>query len=307
MFSDPQQRTIQYDRLEGTTLGAWRLETRLGEGGAAVVYLAHRAPGGSSLDAQIAAIKVLHPEAASNPKIRAAFQQEAQIMRKLHHANIVRLYDTGVEHGRAYLAMTYVQGRTLEEMLHQSARLGEIASLDIAIAIARALAAMHRQQIIHRDIKPGNVLIEEGSRRPMLFDLGAAIDLSVHQPVVGEVYGTPAFLSPEQARGDGQIDGRSDIYGLGVTLYRMLAGRKPFYGTRTELLEAQIFTAPPPPSEFGFISPEVEAVVLKAIAKKPDERYADADAFADALLDARAHHREPPSLGQRFRDWLRGP
>lgn len=307
MFSSPQERTSSRERLEGTRLGAWQLGTVLGEGATAVVYAAKRLPGGSNLDAQVAAIKVLHPEAAANPKIRTAFQTENHIMMKLRHPNIVRAFDFGMEDGRAFLAMTLVQGNTLEALIAPDRRLGEIAAIDICAAVARALGAMHRQQVIHRDIKPGNILLEEGSRRPILFDLGAAIDLSVDTPIQGEVFGTPAFVSPEQARGEAVIDGRADIYSLGIVLYRLLTGRKPFLGTRMEVLKAHVEEPPVPPSHYGYVSPELEAVVLRAMAKSPDDRYADADACADALLYIREHHTEPPhSLGDRLRGWIRG-
>lgn len=301
----PNARAQPRESLVGRRIGAWQIESLLGEGATALVYQARRAPGGSSIDAQIAALKVLHPEAAANPKIRAAFQGEIRILTKVRHPNIVRAYESGVEDGRMWLAMTLVSGQTLEEVLTPKRRLGEIAAIDIAASAARALAAMHRMEIVHRDIKPGNILMEEGSRRTWLFDLGGAIDLTRDQPTPGEVFGTPAYVSPEQARGDTQIDGRADIYSLGVTLYRMLAGRKPFYGSRMEVLQAHVEQPPPPPSEFGYIAPDLEQVVLKALAKSPDDRFANADLFADALLEARAHSQEhQPSLGQRLRYWI---
>jgi serine/threonine-protein kinase len=307
MHSLPDPRSHQREQLVGARVGSWQLDSVLGEGATAVVYKAHRLAGGSSMDAQTAAIKILHPEAAADAKIRTAFLNENRILMKLRHPSIVRAYDFGMENGRAYLAMTLVQGQTLEQMLTPKRRLGEIVAVDVTAAIARALAAMHRQQIVHRDIKPGNILVEEGSRRPILFDLGAAIDLAVDKPVAGEVFGTPAYVSPEQARGDAEIDGRADIYSLGVTLYRMLAGRKPFYGSRMEVLGAHVDEPPPSPSEFGYISPELEAVVLKAIAKAPDNRFQDADEFADAMLHARENRTEAPSaFGERLRDWIRG-
>jgi len=295
------------EQIVGARVGSWQLDSVLGEGATAVVYKAHRVAGGSSMDAQVAAVKILHAEAAADPKIRRSFLGENRILMKVRHPNIVRAYDFGMEDGRAFLAMTLVQGQTLEQVLTPKRRLGEIVAIDVTAAVARALATMHRQNIVHRDIKPGNILLEDGSRRPILFDLGAAIDLSMDTPAVGEVFGTPAYVSPEQARGDATIDGRADIYSLGVTLYRMLAGRKPFYGSRLEILHAHVEESPPPPSEFGYISPEMEAVVLKAIAKRPEERYQDADQLADALLEARDHRTEAPSaFGERLRDWIRG-
>lgn len=307
MHSLPDPRSQLREQLVGARLGSWQLESVLGEGATAVVYKARRSTGGSNLDAEIAALKVLTPEAAANPKIRKAFQAEHRILTKLRHPNIVQPFDFGIEDGRAFLAMTLVQGRTLEEMTTPSLRMGELAAIEVIVPVARALAEMHRQQIVHRDIKPGNILIEDSSKRSMLFDLGGAIDLTIDKPVAGAVFGTPAFASPEQARGDVQIDGRADIYSLGVTLYRILAGRKPFYGSRMEVLKAHVEEAPPRPSEFGYISPELERVVLKALAKSPDDRYVDANAFADAVLWARDNRSEaPPSIGERLLNFLRG-
>jgi serine/threonine-protein kinase len=227
---------------------------------------------------------------------------------KLRHPGIVRAFDFGVEQGRMYLAMTLVRGETLETMVTPSLRLGEDAAIDVTEAVARTLAAMHRQQIVHRDIKPGNILIEEGGRRPMLFDLGAAIDLNRDHPEVGEVYGTPAYASPEQARGDATIDGRADIYSLGVTLYRIVAARKPFYGSRLDLLQAHVEAPPPRPSKFAYITPDLEAVIMKALEKDPADRYQDAEAMADALRAAKARiGTSPPPLTSRIRDWMVGP
>lgn len=308
MHTLPDPQAHAREQLVGTRLNAWELDAVLGEGATAVVYRAHRVPGGSGMDAQIAAVKVLHPEAATNPKIRAALENEGRILMKLRHPGVVRAFDFGVEHGRMYLAQTYINGQTLEEMVTPGLRLGEEAAIDITEAAARTLAALHRQNIVHRDIKPGNILILEGSRRPMLFDLGAAIDLNRDTPEPGEVYGTPAYASPEQARGDAQIDGRADIYSLGITLYRIVAARKPFYGSRLDLLRAQVETLPPFPSEFVYVTPDLEAVIMKALAKDPAERFQDADEMADALRAAKTTiGSSPPPIVSRIRDWMMGP
>ncbi len=193
-------------------------------------------------------------------------------------------------------------------MVTPSLRLGEPVAIEITEAVARTLAAMHRQNIVHRDIKPGNILIEEGSRRPILFDLGAAIDLNRQQPEVGEVFGTPAYVSPEQAIGAAEIDARADIYSLGVTLYRLIAAQKPFYGSRLDLLKAHVETPPPRPSKVAYVSPELEAIVMKALEKNPQHRFQSADEMADALHAAKASvGATPPSLGARIRDWMLGP
>jgi serine/threonine-protein kinase len=282
--------------------GPYRIEALLGEGAAAAVYRARRA------DGQVVALKVLHQAAAQDSKTRQAFDREARILMRLNHPGVIRALDSGQIEGHFYIALTLVTGETLDEFLQVHKKLGETAAIDIAIQIANALGYLHNLRIVHRDLKPGNVLLEQ-RRRTVLFDFGAAIDLRIDQIVPGAIYGTPAFLAPEQARGDAVIDGRVDLYALGVTLYRMVAGRKPFYGSRSELLHAQIYTLPPPPSNFAYISPALEGVILKALAKQPEARFATAEEMADALNQARhAMQDEPPpkqELPKRLLGWLR--
>jgi serine/threonine-protein kinase len=283
-------------------LGPYQIEDVLGQGAAATVYRARRQ------DGSIVALKVLHRVAGSNALVREAFQREAKIMLKLNHPGIVRALDAGQIDGNFYMALAIVNGESIEALLIRQKKLGEAPAIDIGVQVANALDYLHRQQVVHRDIKPGNILLNERSRA-ILFDFGAAIDLGVEQPSAGQVYGTPAFLAPEQARGDNTIDGRADIYALGVTLYRMVAGRKPFYGSRNELLEAHLLSPPPPPSQFAYVSPALEAVILTAIAKEPDARYQSGAALVAALEAARiaSANDEPASqeLPRRLLHWLR--
>ncbi len=274
----------------------------MGQGAAATVYRARR-PDGS-----LVALKVLHRAAGNNVRVREAFQREAKIMLKLNHPGIVRAFDAGQIDGHFFVALALVSGETVEALLTRQKKLGEAPATDLCIQIANALDYLHRQRIVHRDVKPGNILLNERSRA-ILFDFGAAIDLNVEQPAPGEVYGTPAFLAPEQARGDVVNDGRADHYAMGVTLYRMVAGRKPFYGSRSELLEAHLLTPPPRPSEFAYVSPALETVILTALAKHPDDRYPTGAAIAAALEEARRSGvtSAPASqeLPQRLLHWLR--
>lgn len=282
-------------------LGPYQIDRVLGQGAAAMVYQARRA------DGAVVALKVLHRAAGGNAHIRTAFQREAKILLKLNHPGIVRALDAGVIEGHYFITLALVEGETVEALLNRQKKLGETPTIDIGIQVADALDYLHRQQIVHRDIKPGNILLSQRSRA-ILFDFGAAIDLSIEQPVPGQVYGTPAFLAPEQARGDVNIDGRADIYALGVSLYRMVATRKPFYGTRSELLEAHIKTPPPRPSQFAYVSPALEAVILKAIAKSPVDRYQSGAELAAALEWARSAFNErnsAPTGPQRLLHWLR--
>lgn len=283
-------------------LGPYQIEKTLGQGAAATVYQARRADGAS------VALKVLHRAAGNDAALREAFQREARILLKLNHPGIVRALEAGQIDGHFYMALTLVNGETLEALLTRQKKLGEAPTIDIGVQVANALDYLHRRQIVHRDVKPGNILLDERSRA-VLFDFGAAIDLSVEQPKPGEVYGTPAFLAPEQARGDAIIDGRADIYALGVTLYRMVTGRKPFYGTRSEVLHAHLYTPPPRPSQFTYISPALENVILIALAKNPADRFQTGAEMASALLEARNQADEASAgnreISQRFLHWLR--
>lgn len=282
-------------------LGPYQIEGTLGQGAAATVYRARR-PDGATV-----ALKVLHRAAGADAKIREAFQHEAKILLKLNHPGIVRALDAGQMDGHYYMTLALIGGQTVDALLTRQKKLGEVPTIDIGMQVANTLDYLHSQRIVHRDIKPGNILLNERSRA-LLFDFGAAIDLNVEQPTPGQIYGTPAFLAPEQARGDADIDGRADIYALGGTLYRMVAGRKPFYGTRGELLEAHLSSTPPRPSQFAYVSPALEAAILKALSKSPDDRHQTGSEFA-AALDA-ARNPDPPApasqeLPQRLLHWLR--
>lgn len=282
-------------------LGPYQIEGALGQGAAATVYRARR-PDGATV-----ALKVLHRAAGADAKVREAFQHEARILLKLNHPGIVRALEAGQMEGHYYMTLALVSGQTVEALLVREKKLGEIPTIDIGVEIAGTLDYLHSQRIVHRDIKPGNILLNE-RRRALLFDFGAAIDLNIEQPVPGQVYGTPAFLAPEQARGDTAIDGRADIYALGGTLYRMIAGRKPFYGTRGELLEAHLHSTPPRPSQFAYVSPGLESAILKALAKSPNDRHQTGSEFAAALEAARNPGGSPSSnqeLPQRLLHWLR--
>jgi serine/threonine-protein kinase len=203
--------------------------------------------------------------------------------------------------------MALVEGMTLEEFLSKNRTLGETASVKIAKQVAQALDYVHQHGVIHRDLKPANILISQDGRA-LLFDFGAALNRNTPPLVAMDgIYGTPAFLAPEQIRDSQSVDGRADLYSLGVILYRMVSGRKPFYGGRDELLEAHLHQPPPPPSEFAYVSPELEAVILKAIRKDPTQRFQTGAEFAAALDEVEL--KPPPervALPQRILQWIRG-
>jgi serine/threonine protein kinase len=280
--------------------GPYQIERKLGEGAVSVVYSA-RGQGG-----QLVALKVLSPAAASQPKIRRLFRQEYQILSRLRYPGIVPVHEYGEQEGRPYMAMALIVGYTLEEFLATHKTIGEMAAITIAQQVATTLDFVHAQGIVHRDLKPANILIDQG-RRAMLFDFGAALDRQMPDQEEEGIYGTPSFLAPEQIRNDA-IDGRADLYALGIILYRMVSGRKPFYGSRQEILDAHLQEIPPKPSRFGYVSAETEAVILKAIAKDPTQRFQTGSEFAAALEEAKnsAPPLESSSLPQRILQWFRG-
>lgn len=282
--------------------GPYQIEKVLGAGALAVVYRARLQ------DGRLVALKVLKPAASSQIKLRQLFRSEYELTARLHHPGLVEVFEAGEIDGHPYIAMALVQGPTLEEYLLRHKTLGETASIKIARQLAVTLDYIHEHGVIHRDLKPANILLGNGGRA-LLFDFGAALNSKAPPPAKADgIYGTPAFLAPEQVLDSQTVDGRADLYSLGVIIYRMVSGNKPFYGSRSELLEAQLHRAPPPPSEYVYVSPQFEALILKALAKDPAERFQSGAELA-AALDAVQLAPPPPRSGisQRILDWFRGP
>jgi serine/threonine-protein kinase len=284
----------------GQAVGGYQIEAVLGSGGVADVYRARTASG------EQVVLKVLNRTAAAQAKIRLLFRQEYELVARLRHPGVVQMLGTGQIETYPYIAMPFVEGETLEAFLVKHPKLGEAASVDIGRQLATTLDYVHSQGIVHRDLKPGNVLLTQDGRA-LLFDFGTALNLRSGAIDEGGIYGTPAFLAPEQVRNSATVDGRADLYSLGVLLYRMVSGRKPFYGGRSEVLEAHLHEPPPPPSEFAYVSPELEAVILKTLAKTPAERFQSGAELAAALMAV--HLVDPPErvpLSRRLLQWLRG-
>ncbi|MCY4089321.1 MAG: serine/threonine-protein kinase [Caldilineaceae bacterium] len=279
-------------------VGRYRVLDPLGQGATAVVYLAQDMTG------RRVALKVLNPMAASQPHMRLCFQLEYRTLAQLRHPGILRVHDSGEANGRLFIAMELVEGGTLEQFLQRANAIGEVAAIDIARQVAEALDYLHGTGHVHRDVKTSNVLLGPAGRA-VLFDFGTVYN--IHDPADNAqgIYGTPAFLAPEQIEGEEPLDGRADLYSLGIVLYLMIAGRRPFYGSREEVLEAHLKQEPPPPSEFGWVSPELEKVILKALAKPRDERFESGEAFALALRGVEVETETPkPRLATRLRSWL---
>ena len=237
------------------------------------------------------AIKVLLPELAHDPAIRTRFTREAQMSAQLSHAHIVPIYDVGELEGLAYFVMALVTGGNLATLLTSEPRqpLDEVRRL--LSEIADALAYAHLRGVIHRDIKPDNILLDESNGRAIVTDFGIAraIEVSTRLTVTGIAVGTPAYMSPEQAVGDREIDGRSDIYSLGVIGYQMLTGRLPFSaGNSMALLLKHVSEPPRPITELRFDAPKaLRETIERALMKAPEDRWPTATAMREALLSDR--------------------
>lgn len=285
----------QQDDLIGTTLGNYRITAILGQGGMARVYKAYQ----ENLDREVA-IKVLPPWYAADRSFVERFSLEAKLVANLSHPNIVTVHDANEYNGHLYIVMQLVDGGTLKNRLDQLQHMGKAMDFTEAVPIftqlASALNYAHEQGVIHRDIKPVNVLMDR-SRRPILSDFGIAKVLASTRTNLtrpGAGVGTPEYMSPEQCQG-GPVDGRADIYALGVMLFEALAGRPPFQGDNyPALAHSHIYEMPPRPTFLNpAVPPAVEQIILTALMKNPQQRFQQANDLADALQ--RALMTTPPT------------
>lgn len=257
----------------------YRIQAKVGEGGMAVVYRA--------LDMvlrRIVAIKVLRAQYAGDQEFVDRFRREAQAAASLSHPNVVNIFDVGQDDDVHYIVLEYVQGKNLKQIVREHGRLAPRRAAQIARSVARALEAAHARGLIHRDIKPHNILITlEGRVKVADFGLARAASAATLTET-GTVIGSVHYFSPEQARGDA-VGPASDIYSLGVVLYEMLTGTVPFRGDSPIAVALKhLQEAPVPPRERDKTIPEwLETVVLKALAKKPVDRYTSATAMVEAL------------------------
>ncbi|WP_328299762.1 Stk1 family PASTA domain-containing Ser/Thr kinase [Streptomyces sp. NBC_00435] len=270
--------------------GRYELSHVLGRGGMAEVYLAHDTRLGRTV-----AVKTLRADLARDPSFQARFRREAQSAASLNHPAIVAVYDTGEDYvdniSIPYIVMEYVDGSTLRELLHSGRKLLPERTLEMCIGILQALEYSHRAGIVHRDIKPANVMLtRSGQVKVMDFGIARAMgDSGMTMTQTAAVIGTAQYLSPEQAKGE-QVDARSDLYSAGCLLYELLSVRPPFIGDSPVAVAYQhVREEPQPPSNFDpEITPEMDAIVLKALVKDPDYRYQSADemrADIEACLD----------------------
>jgi eukaryotic-like serine/threonine-protein kinase len=259
--------------------GRYELGAVLGRGGMAEVYLAHDTRLGRTV-----AVKTLRADLARDPSFQARFRREAQSAASLNHPAIVAVYDTGEDYvdgvSIPYIVMEYVDGSTLRELLHSGRKLLPERALEMTAGILQALEYSHRNGIVHRDIKPANVMLTRtGQVKVMDFGIARAMaDSGMTMTQTAAVIGTAQYLSPEQAKGE-QVDARSDLYSTGCLLYELLTVRPPFIGDSPVAVAYQhVREEPQPPSAFDpEVTPSMDAIVLKALAKSPDDRYQSAD------------------------------
>ena len=263
--------------------GRYELIEKIGDGGMAVVYKAK-----DRLLNRFVAIKILKPEFIRDPKFIDSFRRESQAAAGLSHPNIVSVFDVGKEGNIYYIVMELLEGETLSDMIKREGRLDEKQTIDIAKKIALALSAAHKKNIIHRDVKPHNVLItEDGTVKIADFGIAKAVNSGTIVNNTSTVMGSVHYLSPEQARG-GYVDARSDIYSLGIVLYEMLTGTVPFDGENPVSVAMMHMNenVQPPSALNPNVSAALDAVVLKATAKHQPDRYKSADDMYKALVQA---------------------
>ncbi|MGH2759543.1 MAG: Stk1 family PASTA domain-containing Ser/Thr kinase [Actinomycetota bacterium] len=274
-------------RVPSVLAGRYEVVRRVGVGGMADVYLADDTKMGRQV-----ALKILHPQYAGDDSFIERFRREALAAARLQHPNIVQIYDSGQQGDFNFIVMEYVEGRSLKDYLADEGPLEVAEASRIAREVLTALAYAHRTGLVHRDIKPGNILLSEDGK-VQVTDFGIArAEAGSTMTQTGTILGTAYYLSPEQAQGL-QLDGRSDIYSLGVVFYEMLTGRRPFEGeSPVSIAYKHVREMPRPPSTHrGDLPRSLEAIVMTAMAKRPEDRYSSA-ALMRRDLEAFASGRE---------------
>ena len=289
--------------LLGEVVGSYRVTAKLSEGGMGVVYRAEH-----QLLGKPAAVKVLLPELSNNREIVNRFFNEARAATAVRHPGIVEIFDFGyLPTGMAYIVMELLDGEPLSRRLASRGRVTEREALNFTRGIASSLAAAHAQGIVHRDLKPDNIFLcpdpdMPGGERTKLLDFGIAkiaeaqrAGGAASKTRTGAVLGTPTYMSPEQCKGAGEVDHRSDLYSLGCILYEMVVGRPPFQAEGIgEIIGAHLYAQPVPPSQAGaMVSEVVEHLVMQLLQKRPDDRVQSAQELARMLGQGSL-----PQLGQ---------
>jgi len=275
----------------GTLLNGYEIESTISQGGMAMVYRARRAR-----DGQIVALKVLREQYAADAEFVERFQREARAVASLTHANMVQVYESGEAAGWHFIAMEFVEGQDLKRYIREHGPLRVAEAVRIAVAVCEVLDYAHRRGIIHRDVKPQNILLRrDGTVKVTDFGIARALS-SVTITQTGTVLGSVQYLSPEQARGQ-PVGRAADIYALGVVLFEMLTGQLPFEGdSPIAIAMAHVHDVPPAPRRLNpEIPPALEAVILRGMAKQPQHRYASAADLATDLLGQTSFWSEGPT------------
>jgi serine/threonine protein kinase len=262
--------------------GAYQNLELIGRGGMAEVYKSTNPTTG-----KLVAIKILPKALASETEFRQRFTREAQVVSQLEHPNIVRIFDSGEQDGQHYMVMEYLTGNDLNQLIKNNGRLSLAQALPLIQQIASALDYAHMQGFVHRDIKPSNVLLDSDSTRAVLTDFGIAKVNNAHtvMTVTGYMLGTFDFIAPEQIQEASNVDGKADIYALGVMVYQMLTGELPFKHVNPgALLIAHLNQPAPDACEIQTDIPyHISSAIQQAMAKNPEERFATAEEFVRAM------------------------
>jgi serine/threonine protein kinase len=300
----------------GEKIGSFRIEAVVGTGAMGVVYR-----GTFEKTGETVAVKVIGSEIANQGKAYERFKREAEILQQSRHPNIVRFIGLGRSQGTSYLAMEYIAGETLEQILEKRGRLPWREVVELGIQICEALHYAHERGVVHRDLKPSNLMVNEQGQIK-LTDFGIAKDLNAAALTAqGRTVGTPAYMAPEQIRGTPEVSHKTDLYSLGLVLYQMLTGQPAFSeSSAVVLMKCQLNQAPPRPSaKLSGIPRELDDLIVKLMAKAPPDRPYDAAQAAQTLIELRDKvgrgkkstivlgTKSNTSLLQRLQGWLRVP
>lgn len=293
-MANPARPDPVFIAFQSALAGRYSIDRELGRGGMGIVYLAHEV----HLD-RLVAIKLLPPERASDPALRERFLREARLAAKLSHPNIIPIHSVAESGEFVYYVMAFVDGETLAERVRTRGPLPGAEGARVLREVCWALAHAHSQGLVHRDVKPDNILLEAGTGRVLVADFGIAAAIADVRAL--GVAGTPEFMSPEQATG-GAVDARSDVYSLGATAFYAFSGRLPFEGrTATEVLAKHATEQAPALASSGIAVPRrIAALVDRCLAKDPERRPATADAVAEQLGLALEQRRELPVALRAF-------